>query len=315
MLRLTDFTVVLCLLLVVACQKPTDTFEGEQLVPLYPRGTINNFYGAIHQAPDTVFVLAGSEPATVRTARGVILEIEPGAFSRADGSPVDGTLQIAWTDIRRIGQQVRHRLSFDVEDHLLAPKFVCLLEASVQGEALMLSKPLLVKWPDESPAQGLGMWYQFAERLPENDWIVANPATISVSNWIDPLVGAGVTGYLFPLLQTGYWCGAVSESHIPGASYPARATLFPAYDAQNTAVYFLESAKNRAIALRDTGGGVFETPHLPQGSTGRFFCVTEAVRKNFFAAWQDVELQATYDWKPRPERKEIPALVQMLDAM
>lgn len=292
-----------------------DHFTGEKVVPLIPRGNINNFYGAIASGPDTIFSISGGEPATLRTAEGVVIEIEPGTFTWPSGEPVEGTLNLQWTNIPRILHQVQHRLSMHYGTALLVPEFVCLVYAQSEGVSLLFKKPLLLKWPTDIHMNDLELWHQVQQRQYENDWMAVDPHSISFINWMDPVLGTNVEGYLFPVSESGYWCGGSIEHPEEGAFLELSTVIFPDYKLDNTAVYFLQSEKNRIISLRDKGSGVFQFGAIPEGARGRLFCVTEAVRKNFFTAWQDVELVNSFVWNPRPEQKDIQSIYQMLRAL
>jgi hypothetical protein len=307
-------TALCFLLLCSACEKERDEFTAVDTVPVYPRGDINRFYQGMNRQPDTTFLMDGNVPQVLRSASGVILEIPPGAFAFPGGEPVSGTIRLQWKEIKTIYQQIARRISMRHDDQLLQAALLFDLQADKEGAPLILLQPITVKWPAAQPTGSLTLWYGRNSDTQGYQWEDAPPGSVSLSSWVDPVLGAGTNGYLLALDRTGTGSAALLETIAPdGGTLETR--LFAAYNQGNTAVWFLDPLSRRAIALRDTGNGRFLLPAIARGAPGRLFCVTEAVRHRYFSTWLDLQVPGdTLIWEARPTEKDLAMLHGMIAA-
>jgi hypothetical protein len=308
-------TAIFTLLLLSACEREKESFQVVDTVPVFPRGDINRFYQGMDRRPDTVFLIDNGIAATLRTAGGVILEIPAGSFAFPGGEAVTGAVRIQWKEVRSIYDQVARRISLRHEEQLLQSELLFEWLVDREGVALILTQPVTIKWPATQSAGNLGLWYGRHREAQDYLWEEAPPGSVSLSSWVDPVLGAGANGYLLALDRTGA-CSAARPEWIPAPNGGTLETrLFPAYNSGNTSVWFLDPVSRRAIALRDSGNGHFYLPLIARGAPGRLFCVTEAVRHRYFSAWLDLQVNAdTLVWEARPTEKDLGLLHSMISS-
>lgn len=307
---------LMALFLLSACEKEKDSFVVVDTVPVYPRGDIQRFFLDMDHSPDTVFLIEANAPATLRTSGGVLLELPPNAFAYTGGTIVDGAIRLHWKQIRTIYDQIARRISQDHEGDLLQSAFSFELLADKEGVPLELTVPITVKWPDNQPKGFLELWQGRFEDNLGFQWTVSAPGAISISSWVDPVLGSGTSGYFFTIDRTGIVNVAALQDLAQEQTAAMSCVFFPAYNESNTAAWFIEPWQGRVIALRDLGQGRFGLPAIPGGSTGKLFCVTEAVRHRFFSASRDVAATGdTLRWEPRPAEQPLHALHQWIRAL
>lgn len=302
------FPVSALLLFLPACEKERDEFTPVDSVPLYPRGQIGNFFLGMDQAPDTVFTVSNQSGFKLRSHTGVLVEIEPETFGIPGGAPAEGTIHIAWKEIRTLYDQVSRRMSLRLDNQWMRPYLLFEWSAHQEGTPLELRKPVVIKWPENQPAGALQLWHGQWSEPSGFTWNLSSTGGVSLSTWVDPVQGSGTNGYLVSTDQTGI-SGAVLVEDARTDSL--QATFFPAYSKTNTAVYFLDTDHGSALAFRDNGAGLFILPGLPAGRNGRVVCVTEAIRYRFYSSWKDITTPSP-GWEPRPTERQLPVVYEML---
>lgn len=309
-------TALLLLLLLGGCTKEKETFTVVDAVPVYPRGDINRFYQAMDRNPDTVFVISAEAPATLRTTNGVLLEVPANAFSFQGGESVNGVIRLQWKEIRTLYDQIARRMSHGHRDALLLSAFSFELLADKEGVPLELLLPITVKWPDNQPKGMLDLWYGRHVAGEDFQWTESLPGSVSISSWVDPVLGSGTNGYFFTIERGGMISVAALQDMSQEQTSSVDCVFFPAYHSGNTAVWFIEPAFQRAIALQDAGEGRFVLPAIAKGTSGKLFSVTEAVRHRYFSATLDVALTAdTLRWDPRPAEQPLILLHQWIRSL
>lgn len=309
-------TIILCLLgslLLGSCQSEVDEFNPDYVVPI-PRGNILNYYDLQPGEVDSVFNLIGStgQVNQVRSTTGVLIEIPDQAWTTAGGTIVEDGYTMRWKEIRTIADQVNRHLSMlTFEDQVRSDKMFQLI-AEKEGEELVLTKNILIRWPAENSGT-LAMYKGIRPTPWAFRWQDAPQGQLSLTNWIDPVNGAGVNGFLMAIPSAGTWCAG--EKVVLHSADPEIQVQMPAgFSESNTAVFWLESGQGYALDYQ--GGGVFRIDDIPSGKSGRLFCVTEAVQNNFYSAWIDLSTTAGgYTWKPVPEKRSLSLVQLMLESL
>ncbi len=302
-------------LLMVSCQAEVDDFNPDYTVPI-PRGNILNFYQQLPLQSDTIFALTGQtgNPVQVRSESGVLIEIPDEAWTTADGKVVEGGYSLAWKEIRGIADQVDFHISMQYYQGQVRSDKAFQLRAEKEGEELVLTKDILIRWPSASGGN-LSMWKGIRPTPWVFRWQDAPQSQLSLTNWIDPVNGAGVNGYLVSVPQAGTWCAGEAVDLYP-ADPEIQAQMPEGFAESNTAVYWLDTATGSALALEYIGGGVYQIEDIPTGKTGRLFCVTEAVQNNFYSAWIDLSITAGgYTWNPIPQKRSLGLVRAMLESL
>ncbi|MCF8239343.1 MAG: hypothetical protein K9I85_14365 [Saprospiraceae bacterium] len=302
-------------LLMASCQSEVDEFTPDYTVPI-PRGNILNFYEQLPQQSDTIFSLTGMTGAAVqlRSQTGVLIEIPDQAWMTADGKVVEDEYSLAWKEIRVIADQVERQISMQHYQGMVRSDKAFQLRAEKEGEALVLTKDILIRWPSASGGNPT-MWKGIRPTPWVFRWQDAPQSQISLTNWIDPVNGAGVNGFLLSIAASGTWCAGESVVLYP-ADPEIQVKMPKGFAESNTAVYWLDVPTGTAVALEYMGGGVYQIEDIPTGKTGRLFCVTEAVQNNFYSAWIDLSITAGgYTWNPIPEKRSLGLVRQMLESL
>ncbi|MBP6185150.1 MAG: hypothetical protein KA479_09430 [Saprospiraceae bacterium] len=311
------FILLFFIVLFSACEKEKDEFVVVDTVPLYPHGNIFRVYAGMPSPVDSLFTFPSGAPVVLRSASGVVIEIEAFSFATSTGTIVDSNVRLHWTEIRKINAQIAHRLSMRTLEQILLPQAIYNLEVELEGEKLTVVKPIIIKWPATQVLSSLVAYSGIRPATHTFFWEPSQSGSVSVSTWIDPVNGEGVTGYFMVTQETGYGCaGKPEEVPAVGAGADLHVQFFPAYTAGNTAVYFLQSGSTRALALSDQGEGRFTIPNLGFGASGRLFCITEAVEKSYYSTWKDITFTAPgFKWEPRPAKQELSTVLLMLNAL
>lgn len=298
-----------------SCEPEVDDFSPDYSVPI-PRGNILNFYQLAPDQVDTIYQLQGVNGSytQVRSMNGVILEIPDSAWITTGSKVITDSYQLVWKEIRTVLDQVSDQLSMRDYQGRIQTDVSWSLQAEKEGETLILQRDILMRWP--SVSVGNVQVYKGTRPTP---WVFRwqeNPqAQFSLTNWIDPVNGAGVNGYLIGVPAAGYWC--LGEAIPLSVDDPEIQVQMPkGFSEPNTAVYWLDHVNNRCFALDYKGEGIFRLDDVSAGQSGRLFCVTEAVQNNFYAAWKDVTLNAGgYTWAPIPEKISLGLVWAMLETL
>lgn len=300
-------------MLLASCQSEVDEFKPDYVVPI-PRGNILNYYSLQPGEIDSVFQLVGTtgQVNQVRSETGVLIEIPDQAWTTAGGTVIDDGYVLHWKEVRTLADQVNRHLSMRSYTDQVRSNKIFQLTAYKEGEALILTKDILVRWPEVS--SGALMMYQGSRPTPwAFRWQEAPQGQLSLTNWIDPVNGAGVNGYLMAIPSAGTWC-AGEKMELNPVDPDIQVQLPDGFAESNTAVYWLESGHSYALDYQ--GGGVFRIEDIPVGKTGRLFCVTEAVQNNYYAAWADQSITAGgYTWTPVPEKRSLGLVRLMLESL
>lgn len=298
-----------------SCEPEVDDFSPDYTVPI-PRGSILNFYQLAPDQVDTIFQLQGvtGSSTQVRSMTGVILEIPDSAWATTGGKVITDGYQLVWKEIRTLLDQVSDQLSMRDYQGRIRTDMTWSLQAEKEGESLVLRKDILLRWPSVS-----GGSFQIYKGTRPTPWVFrwqSDPqGQFSLTNWIDPVNGAGVNGYLIAVPSTGFWC--LGEEILLSVADPEIQVQMPkGFSEANTSVYWLDKVKNQCFALDYKGDGIFLLEDVPAGQSGRLFCVTEAVQNNFYATWTDVTLDAGgYTWTPIPEKISLGLVWTMLETL
>lgn len=309
-------TIILCLLgglLLASCQSEVDEFNPDYVVPI-PRGNVLNYYDLQPGEIDSVFNMTGStgQVNQIRSITGVLIEVPDQAWMTTGGTIIEDGYSLRWKEIRTVADQVDRHLSMRGFADQIRSNKIFQLAAEKEGEALVLTKDILIRWPAAN--SGALAMYQGIRPTPwAFRWQDAPQGQLSLTNWIDPVNGAGVNGYLMAIPAAGTWC-AGEKVDLYAADPEIQVQMPDGFSESNTAVYWLESG--HCYALDYQGGGVFQIEDIPTGKTGRLFCITEAVQNNFYSAWIDIGTTAGgYTWKPVPEKRSLSLVRLMLESL
>ncbi len=296
-----------------SCQSEVDEFNPDYVVPI-ARGNILNYYDLQPGEIDSVFNLIGStgQVNQVRSTTGVLIEIPDQAWMTEGGTIIEDGYSLRWKEVRSIVDQVNRHLSMEAYEDQVRSNIVFQFSAEKEGEELVLAKDILIRWPAANSV-ALTMYQGIRPTPWAFRWQDALQSQLSLTNWIDPVNGAGVNGYLMAIPSAGTWC-AGEKVELNTADPEIQVQMPDGFAESNTAVYWLESGQ--CYALDYQGGGVFRIEDVPTGKTGRLFCVTEAVQNNFYSAWLDLSTTAGgYTWKPVPEKRSLSLVRLMLESL
>jgi hypothetical protein len=308
------FGLLAILLTAFGCEKESDTFAPVDAVPIYPRGNINTFYDGIQTGPDSLISFNPAESQVIRCAYDVHLTIPEYAFVNSAGQNVEGIVTLSWTKLNRILKQVQHQISMDYDAGFIKPELAFVIEATSNDEPISTAKPVNLYWETSFNPSDLTPFQANVNGMEQGPWwVLADPLNLTYENWLDPWNGAERSGYKIMLVSLGYGCLGLPEVFTPESAKNLVVQMFPAYTKANTVVYFMQSAKSRALKLQDTGEGRFFIENLPFGSLGRIFCVTHAAKNNYYSEWIDIEiLSQDVNWFPKPAKTPVPAIYNML---
>lgn len=300
-------------LLLASCQSEVDELNPDYVIPI-PRGNILNYYDLQPGETDSVFNLTGTtgQGSQIRSSTGVLIDIPDQAWMTSGGTVIEDGYTFHWKEVRSIVDQVNRHLSMQAfEDQVLSNK-IFQFTAVKEGEVLVLTKDILIRWPAANSG-GLAMYIGNRPTPWAFRWQEEPQGQLSLTNWIDPVNGAGVNGYLMAIPAAGTWC-AGEKVDLYAADPEIQVQMPAGFAESNTAVYWLESGQ--CYALDYLGGGVFRIDDVPTGKTGRLFCITEAVQNNFYSAWIDISTTAGgYTWKPVPEKRSLSLVRLMLESL
>jgi len=301
--------------LLASCEPEVDEFSPDYTVPI-PRGSILNFYQLAPAQTDTIYALQGVTGSSiqVRSKTGVILEIPDSAWVTSGGKVVTDGYQLEWKEIRTLLDQVSDQLSMRDYQGRIQTDIAWSLTAEKEGESLVLQRDILMRWP--SVSGGSLQVYNGTRPTPwVFRWQKDPQGQFSLTNWIDPVNGAGVNGYLVAVQAAGIGCLG-EETTLSTADPEIQVQMPKGFSEANTSVYWLDKVKNQCFALDYEGDGIFLLEDVPAGQSGRLFCVTEAVQNNFYATWKDVTLDAGgYTWTPIPEKISLGLVWTMLETL